>query len=325
MAKSSSFFGLRRGSTKAHTFSVYHGKQVTKDRVTDISNPQTTKQMQQRVRMPLVAAARSDIAGIINHSFQGVDYGWKSKAHFSKLNLANLEVASFGSKGIRTTGIANYKVSEGSLIAPQVDFDEESLEQFRVIFPASDAGMTVPKDLNEFISLLLNANPNLQEGDQLTFLYAYVDVKNTTVYVKNKTRYGVAQPVWQYFRLVLSQDAEQNKDITFEGELDTNNSYGIRFKRASSLIFSPTKSSAANLYGLFDTADEDWIPVMFTCILSRYSDENKVWQRSSNTMTVCTNFDNQSELKDRQVTEAMAIASYLTGSDASSDYYLNEG
>ena len=33
MAKSSGYFGLRRGSTKSHTFSVLNGKQITKDRV----------------------------------------------------------------------------------------------------------------------------------------------------------------------------------------------------------------------------------------------------------------------------------------------------
>lgn len=33
MAKSSTYFGLRRGSTKSLTFSVADGKQITKDRV----------------------------------------------------------------------------------------------------------------------------------------------------------------------------------------------------------------------------------------------------------------------------------------------------
>lgn len=39
---------MRRGSTKSHTYSVVKGQQVTKDRVTDITNPRTRSQMRQR-------------------------------------------------------------------------------------------------------------------------------------------------------------------------------------------------------------------------------------------------------------------------------------
>ena len=35
MAKSKSFFGLRKGSTKSHTYSTLDGQQITKDRVYD--------------------------------------------------------------------------------------------------------------------------------------------------------------------------------------------------------------------------------------------------------------------------------------------------
>lgn len=48
MAISKSFFGLRRGSTKSQTFSVLKGQQITKDRVSQVSNPKSTGQMTQR-------------------------------------------------------------------------------------------------------------------------------------------------------------------------------------------------------------------------------------------------------------------------------------
>lgn len=48
MAKSKSYFSLRRGSTKSQTFSVLRGQQITKDRVTEVANPKTTAQMRQR-------------------------------------------------------------------------------------------------------------------------------------------------------------------------------------------------------------------------------------------------------------------------------------
>lgn len=48
MAKSKSFFGLRRGSTKTQTYSVLRGTQITKDRVYEVTNPKSDRQMLQR-------------------------------------------------------------------------------------------------------------------------------------------------------------------------------------------------------------------------------------------------------------------------------------
>ena len=65
MAKSKSFFGLRTGSTKSLTFQVYRGQQITKDRVR-VSNPRTEAQMTQRALIPIVAAARSALKGLVD-------------------------------------------------------------------------------------------------------------------------------------------------------------------------------------------------------------------------------------------------------------------
>lgn len=78
MAKSKSFFGLRTGSTKSLTFQTYRGQQITKDRVTSVSNPQTISQMDQRLLLPMVANARTRLSGLIDHSFEGVPYGYQS-------------------------------------------------------------------------------------------------------------------------------------------------------------------------------------------------------------------------------------------------------
>ena len=331
MAKSSSFFGMRRGSTKAHTFSVYRGSQITKDRVTEITNPQTTKQMQQRVKMPLVAAARSTLAGLVNHSFQGVDYGWQSKAKFSKLNLENLDILSFGAKGIRTTGIANYQISEGSLIAPLIASAETSTQDYdyRVILNASEASTKAATSLNDVIDMILAGSNDLKSGDQLTFVSAYYDI-NSPLYIKDTTRFAVAQPTWTYYRLVLSHDAEQNKDIVFDGDLDDEGSAQLIFGDTFVLGLKKTASASGQLdlkYNLRQTAQKRY-SAMFTVIVSRYDDTNKVWQRSTNRMTVFERLTNNEEEyagKDYIVSQSQAIETYLKGTSSSSDYYLNEG
>lgn len=117
MAKSSSFFGLRTGSTKSLTFATYRGQQITKDRVTSVSNPQTAAQMDQRLLLPLVANARTRLSGLVDHSFEGVPYGYQSLQRFSSLNLAKdaLKVAAYVPKGCSVPGLANFIVSDGTL------------------------------------------------------------------------------------------------------------------------------------------------------------------------------------------------------------------
>ena len=120
MAKSKSFFGLRTGSTKSLTFQVYRGQQITKDRVYRVSNPRTYAQMTQRALIPIVAAARSALKGLIDHSFEGVPYGEASLKEFSKQNLraGALNVTSFSPNGVSNPGFADLIVSNGSINVP---------------------------------------------------------------------------------------------------------------------------------------------------------------------------------------------------------------
>ena len=180
MAKSKSFFGLRTGSTKSLTFSVYRGNQITKDRVTRVANPRTIAQMQQRAKVPLVAAARVALAGLVDHSFEGVPYGQASLQKFSSLNLSNgaLNIASYPPNGVSNMGCADFIVSSGSLVNP---FESEDSSTFgpRVIglltlgdakifpeMPVGTKGSTVAYFANKAFAL----NPSWRENSQLTCL-----------------------------------------------------------------------------------------------------------------------------------------------------------
>ena len=325
MAKSSSFFGVRRGSTKAHTFSVYRGQQITKDRVTDITNPQTNKQMAQRVKMPLVAATRSILAGLINHSFQGVDYGYKSKARFSSLNLANLTIHSYGAKGLRTTGVANYIVSEGSLTPIALNAPIDDGEYFNFRLNGSAKAQTMPTSVNDVIDIILAGNSNLQEGDQLTFLYGSRVEGSDLTYTAaiSANNFGVLNPQWKYCRLILKHDAEENKDWVCE-EADDNEwtlfQVG-KFGMNAQLAASATTPFEVTIVGSQTT--ETFL--MFTIISSRYNETSNVWQRSTNRLTVNEYALTVDPVKSLVVDETTAAKTYIKSSSASSDYYLNEG
>ena len=146
MAKSKSFFGLRTGSTKSLTFSVYRGTQVTKDRVTRVANPRTIAQMQQRAKVPLVAAARVALAGLVDHSFEGVPYGQASLQKFSSLNLVNgaLKVVSYPPNGVSNMGCADFIVSKGSLVNPFGKDDPDSIGACKIAIPSFSSSKQFP-------------------------------------------------------------------------------------------------------------------------------------------------------------------------------------
>lgn len=186
MAKSRSFFGLRTGSTKSLTFQTYRGQQITKDRVTSVSNPQSAAQMDQRLLLPMVANARTRLAGLVDHSFEGVPYGYQSLQKFSSLNLQKgaLTVSSYVPKGLSDPGRANFIISDGSLHAPLadpalVDGDSQlffgsgqSKEPDTKIFPAmpkGTKGSTVMYYLSRYMASI-DALSWFSPNSQLTFL-----------------------------------------------------------------------------------------------------------------------------------------------------------
>ena len=184
MAKSKSFFGLRTGSTKSLTFSVYRGTQVTKDRVYRVSNPRSNAQMTQRALIPIVAAARSALKGLIDHSFEGVSYGEASLKEFSKQNLraGALTVTSYSPNGVSNPGFADLIVSNGSINVPYeikssatgntVVTTDQTFPIFR--FPQLDEGASADVVLKYLETYARTNNVALiAPGTQLSFLTIY--------------------------------------------------------------------------------------------------------------------------------------------------------
>ena len=184
MAKSKSFFGLRSGSTKSLTFQVYRGQQITKDRVHRVSNPRTEAQMKHRALIPIVAAARSALKGLVDHSFEGVAYGEASLMEFSKQNLraGALTVTSYSPNGVSNPGFADLIVSNGSINVPYnvahsaywntVTTQGQAFPEFK--FPKADKGASADiifKYLETYARV--NNVAIIAPGTQLSFLTIY--------------------------------------------------------------------------------------------------------------------------------------------------------
>lgn len=184
MAKSKSFFGLRSGSTKSLTFQVYRGQQITKDRVYRVSNPRTEAQMTQRALIPIVAAARTALKGLVDHSFEGVAYGEASLKEFSKQNLraGALSVTSFSPNGVSNPGFADLIVSNGSINVSYtvqseeadniIETKDDSFPRFK--FPKAEAGESADAIIKYLETYARdNGAAIIAPGTQLSFLTIY--------------------------------------------------------------------------------------------------------------------------------------------------------
>lgn len=171
MAQSNSFFGLRKGSTKSLTFSVYNGKQITKDRVIQVKNPRSSMQMKQRAIMATAVKAYSAMKEICDHSNEALPYGQKTMNWFIREN-ANLlrSMAPYCNLSyIQGNSVCNsYIVSKGSLNVPEVNYNKT------LSFAANKPGFAseILTKSAEGITMdeVLKALGAKKDGDMVTFI-----------------------------------------------------------------------------------------------------------------------------------------------------------
>ena len=139
--------------------------------------------MRQRAIIPIVAASRAALKGLVDHSFEGVPYGEQSLKKFSELNLraGAIHVKSYSPNGVSNPGFATLIVAKGSLsdgkcnISPASDksgvvFWFATSAKTDLTFKAASAG----DDAGEVLATIAEWGATEFEivapGNQLTFL-----------------------------------------------------------------------------------------------------------------------------------------------------------
>ena len=308
MAKSKSFFGLRTGSTKSLTFQVYRGQQITKDRVTRVSNPRTTLQMEQRSKLPLVAAARSALKGLVDHSWEGVPYGEQSLRTFSSKNLSAgaLKVYSYASPDAPSPGIAEYQVSQGSLRGFDHAATTDNVVFWRIsanfegakIVPAMPKGTKGSTVLYHLMSYFAeNKIDGLRAGQQLTFLALnvpyyktlnYVGGSNSGTYQVPVTRFDVARLIMPDISKISDIDTyhDDNDDFELLDEISAEGASGFTLRRKDgfTIAFWSDKDALNFDCSFKQGPKEQLITVASALIVSELV--NGVWKRSSSNLLV---------------------------------------
>ena len=291
MAKSSSFFGLRKGSTKSLTFSVLDGQQVTKDRVVNVRNPQTVAQASQRYKLASLCNSWRMLSGLCDHSFEGVAYGNKSRQKFMSLNLSGVDVVPVP-KGSNITLPYNLYISKGSLISPLY----KGAPAAPITGLVEGGGVT-----EEWITAMLTAFPGLQRGDQITMYQAAGQEEFFTFENKEypTTKFKTA-------RIVLDPASPVNVGLTYT---------------ATGKLFTKTDGTSIDIISMQIAPGLATEPIANDSILSRQV--NGSWLRSTSIIKA-DDFGTFNELFDNDYKTA-AIASYAAAATtATSPLYLNQ-
>ena len=346
MAKSKSFFGLRTGSTKSLTFQVYRGQQITKDRVTRVANPRTTLQMEQRSKLPLVAAARSALMGLVDHSWEGVPYGEKSLRTFSSKNLSAgaLKVYSYASPDAPSPGIAEYQVSQGSLRGFDVHADGIGDDTVYYTYPAmigkgpifpdmpkGTKGSTV---LYHLMSYFAEHNIDvLRAGLQLTFLCLnvpyykvlnYVGGSNSGTYKVPVTRFEVARLIMPDISKItdIASYHDDNDEFELMQDISGDNATSFQLHRKDGFIIRFAARDKDLSFSCWLTRDGDSTPITVASALIVSELVNGVWKRSTSNLAIGRGADNTHV---KEVFSFDQWASLYAPKQIVSSKYLNNG
>ena len=258
--------------------------------------------MTQRALIPIVAAARSELKGLVDHSFEGVPYGEASLKEFSKQNLraGALHVTSYSPNGVSNPGFADLIISNGSINVPfeynstasdnTVKTKDKNFPAFA--FPEAAEGASADEILKYLETYARTNNAEIiAPGTQLSFLTIYqsgtVKVNTGNGYIEAPTSGFVLDRIyipngdsdsenakeindkWKVFSAV-TQGAGRVVLVNNNGDKLTFNS---REDDSSILIKLEPKETATN---------NNNCGMAF--ILSRY--ENGVWKRSPSRLTI---------------------------------------
>lgn len=292
MAKSSSFFGLRRGSTKSLTFQVLDGQQITKDRVTEVRNPQTQKQQLQRVLMLTALCGYSAMKEIVDHSFEGVSYGGKTQQAWMAENLRAIR-ARLSQAGNHYASKKAFVPIGQKFLAPNYYIMSKGTLPTVPCKVAGDFQFLGGESYAEVINAL-----KAQPGDQLTVCIITGDAD----YTANR---------FHFCRIILQP---QNAD-------GSNAALSAPFFTSEGNINLPNKRNENTEGFKFDLGLDEYIGVTFgfesiiagTVILSR--EVNRKWLRSTQAMAVAASHPG--------FTLQQAIDTSSTDVQVDSSYFLN--
>lgn len=172
MSKGNMLLGHARGKVGSLVFSRSNGKQITRAKAETIRNPQTEKQVVQRIILNTIAQAYSRMSAITDHSFEGKVSAQDNMSAFMKRNMNDIraKIAKDVADGKGFDEIYNFApIGTTNFVFNPLVISMGSLPKIAVVSVSSGDGALTPAIATNTYQGVINAF-NLQRGDQLTFV-----------------------------------------------------------------------------------------------------------------------------------------------------------
>lgn len=317
--------GYSRGKVGSLVFKRQNGQQVTVPRVTP-PNPQTHSQMMRRVAFASATKTAKALKTIIDHSFQGVQYGEKSVQHFVKMaakkayaGVATADMSTLSNAPFQLApvvpplayGVASggeFVVSQGNLASCAISLSDETITM---------ANITTTTTLAQFCEIL-----GITMDSQLTFICGLEeDLETESEYVMKGIKYEVV-------RINFKQDAGSTIIVGENGAL---NAEAIDLERSSSMediakvfSFEPEPGESQLPVRIYDGTWRNWR--YYAIIVSKF--ENGGWRRSNETLAnrYALTGETQPQMQENTAYNDLneVIALYKKQSLVSREEYLNQ-
>lgn len=281
--------GFTNGNAKSEAT-----RYAVRNRVTQVSNPKTSGQAGQRVKLAPAQNLYRALADLLDHSWEGVKYGGRSYSEFLKRAMLMQSGFPWVVKGEKMAYPGEYIIADGSL-APVNPVVNSGLAQ---LIASALTDVSDEPTMGQLATALVAAGLGLQNGDQLTFV---------TCFISAEFEY---QPIYVYDRIILD-----TTDTTTLADFNGLTGRTIEFaKHQNEFNFMPMADGTGNSV------------VAAAIIVSRPPrNAGGAWLRSSSKIVCSASYKTQYINNDVKMHKA--ISSYmLAGKSATeSDRYLNEG
>jgi hypothetical protein len=289
MAKGNLLLGMGRGKLGDIVLYRQNGQQMSRPRTRVVKNPRTSGQQIQRMIQATIAYGYAGLKTIVDHSFEGVQYGQRSMSYFMKRNMDALRAQVIaGSNGASIN--ARFAVPNVRVLYPnEYIVSNGSLPPFtsNVVFHTGDAFITFGNTVKADATVAdVMQSLGLSAGDQLTFLF--MNYKGSSVVAELNGE--------KAFPIALAVRRLKIKDSLTSEELQSrwNGTNGIDME-VSSLDFAvePAYQETAPDSGIWTigfnipslTDPEDQVIYVGACAI-RSRKQGQSWLRSPETMVV---------------------------------------
>lgn len=150
--------------------STKSNKDFVREHVAEIANPQTDAQAAQRCKAKPAQMFYAAFEAVLNHAFKPSAKASLNRNMFMKYAMSNPTIPDV-EKGEAYLPLVDYRVSRGNLGFDSLCKGEGSVEESAVDFALKcNMETTDATTVGAFSSAILDANPQLVEGQELTFL-----------------------------------------------------------------------------------------------------------------------------------------------------------